>query len=532
MKYGAQFFSILIVLTMEFLVQAQGYRNPVIPGFNPDPSVCRVGDDYYLVTSSFHYFPGVPLYHSKDLVNWEHIGHVLDRESQLPLPDARSWAGIYAPTIRHHDGRFYMITTNCSIGKNFIVTAEDPRGEWSDPIWVDMPGIDPDIFWDEDGTCWYTGCANDGIMQCRINPETGDILSTPKMIWYGTGGRYPEAPHIYKKDGWYYLMIAEGGTEFGHKETIARSRCIDGPYTPAPHNPILTHFKQATQGNPIQGTGHADIIQAHDGSWWLVCLGFRTQGGNHHLMGRETFLAPVTWDRGGWPVVNGNGDFAIEMDVPTLPQKPFAKRPSREEFNGVSFENPIVKGLGPEWSWLRNPDTSRYQVTDGRLRMYGNGYGLDETSGSPAFVGFRQQDIDFTAETQVRLHKAHSGDKAGMSVFMDAGAHYDLYVKKGNGGRWTVNVRYAMGAIDHVDEISVSSPDVWLRITGEAEYYKFWYSTDGKDFKQIGIGNTRYLSSETVNGFTGIMIGLWAQCPGAGTDALTGSADFEYFEYK
>lgn len=532
MKHATQFLAILMVLTMELLVQAQGYTNPVIPGFNPDPSVCRVGQDYYLVTSSFHYFPGVPLYHSRDLVNWEHIGHVLNRESQLPLPDAGSWGGIYAPTIRHHDGRFYMITTNCSYKGNFIVWTDDIYGgRWSDPYWVKVPGIDPDLFWDEDGTCYFTGCANDGIMQCRINPDTGELLSEPQMIWRGTGGRYPEAPHIYKKDGWYYLMIAEGGTEFGHGETIARSRSINGPYEPAPHNPILTHFKQKTQTNPIQGTGHADIVQAHDGSWWMVCLGFRTQGGNHHITGRETYLAPVEWNNEGWPVVNGTGDIAIEMNVPTLPQLPFKQCPEREDFNGTDFENPVVQGLGPEWSWLRNPDTSRYQVTAGLLRMYGNQYNLNEKSGSPTFIGRRQEDINFTAETQVRLRKPHSGDKAGMTVFMDSGAHYDLYIKKSYGGKWAVTVRYAMGVIDHVTEVFVNSPKVWLRITGEAEYYRFWYSTDGTEFKQIGIGNTRYLSSETAGGFTGVMVGLWAHCPDAETNAITGFADFEYFEY-
>ena len=293
---------------------AQGYTNPIVKGFNPDPSVCRVGEDYYLVTSSFQYFPGVPLYHSKDLVNWEQIGHVLTRESQLHLKGANSNGGIYAPTIRHHDGKFYMITTNVSTVGNFIVSTDDIRGEWSDPVPVKVGGIDPSIFWDEDGKCWYTGSADGGILLCEINPDTGDVLSVPRRIWNGTGGRWPEAPHIYKKDGWYYLMIAEGGTEFGHMETIARSRHIDGPYQEAPHNPILAHYKAATQDNPIQGVGHADLVQAHDGSWWLVCLGFRTQSGMHHLLGRETFLAPVRWDEGAWPVVNATGDIAIEMN--------------------------------------------------------------------------------------------------------------------------------------------------------------------------------------------------------------------------
>lgn len=506
---------------------AQGYENPVIKGFNPDPSVCRVGEDYFLVTSSFHYFPGVPLYHSKDLVNWEHIGHVLSRKSQLELPNANGGSGIYAPTIRHHDGKFYMITTNCSNGGNFIVSTDDPYGEWSDPVWVKLPGIDPDLFWDEDGSCWYSGSANNGIVQCRVNPETGEMLSEPKMIWHGTGGRYPEAPHIYKKDGWYYLLISEGGTEFGHGVTIARSPYVDGPYTPAPHNPILTHFKQVTQSNPIQGTGHADIIEAHDGSWWLVCLGFRTQGGQHHLMGRETFLAPVRWDRNAWPVVNGNGDFSIRMDVPTLPQVPVSERPAREEFNGIEgdYVNPVVKGLGPEWSWLRNPDPSKYELTGGVLRMHGTSADLEGTAASPTFAGVRQKDIDFSAETCLRLRNASGGDKAGMSIFMDSGAHYDVYLAKA-GGRWKVCVRYSMGVLQHVEEFDAKGDKVWLKVSGESDYYRLYYSTDGKEFRQIGINNTRYLSSETVGGFTGVMIGLWAQSPSG-----RGYADFEYFQY-
>ena len=299
--------------------------------------------------------------------------------------------------------------------------------------------------------------------------------------------------------------------------TIARSKYVDGPYTPAPHNPILTHFKQKTQNSQIQGTGHADIIQAHDGSWWLVCLGFRIQGGQHHLMGRETFLAPVRWEKDEWPVVNATGDLALKMDVPTLPQKPFEPRQARNEFDSP---------LGAEWSWIRNPELSRYVVEDGALRMYGTASDLDEPSVSPTFVGFRQQDINFTAQTLLSLRNTHTGDKAGMTVYMDSGAHYDICLKKDKGGRWAVEVRYAMGVLNHVIEEPFSGNSIYLRITGESDFYKFWYSVDGKDFKMLGINHTRYLSSETVGGFTGIMIGLWAQSPSG-----RGYAQFEYFDY-
>ena len=192
---------------------SQGYQNPVIPGFHPDPSICRVGDDYYLVTSSFQYFPGVPLFHSRDLAHWEQIGHCLTRQSQLPLHDANSTEGIYAPTIRYHEGTFYMTTTNVSDKGNFIVYATNPYGEWSEPVWLEQGGIDPSLYF-EDGKCYLVSNPSDGIYLCEINPKTGEQLTESRCIWNGTGGRYPEGPHIYKKDGWYYLLISEGGTEY------------------------------------------------------------------------------------------------------------------------------------------------------------------------------------------------------------------------------------------------------------------------------------------------------------------------------
>ena len=239
------------------------YRNPVLPGFHPDPSVCRVGEDYYLVTSSFEYFPGVPIFHSRDLVHWRQIGHCLTRPSQLPLERAPSSTGIYAPTIRHHDGTFYMITTNVSDGRHFYVSAQDPAGEWSEPVWVDVReqiggSIDPSLFFDDDGRVYLT-CTGPGwkIFQVEIDLASGKLLSEPRLISRGTGNRCPEGPHLYKIGGFYYLMLAEGGTEYGHLESIARGESPWGPFTPCPHNPILTH---RNVDSPVQATGHADLI--------------------------------------------------------------------------------------------------------------------------------------------------------------------------------------------------------------------------------------------------------------------------------
>ena len=253
------------------------FRNPIIPGYNPDPSITRVGDTFYLVNSSFEFFPGVPIRESKNLVNWAFTGYVLDRESQLPLDGSRPSGGIFAPTIRYHDGMFYMITTNVNLmptgHPNFIVHAEDPAGPWSEPAWISQVGIDPSIFFDDDGSCWYTGTGDDGngrqgIVCFKLDPMTGEILSDKKIISHGSGGKCPEGPHLYKKDGWYYLMLAEGGTEFGHMETIGRSRTIDGPYEFCPNGPILTARDDNGNGSPIQCTGHADIVDDANGNWW------------------------------------------------------------------------------------------------------------------------------------------------------------------------------------------------------------------------------------------------------------------------
>ena len=504
-----------------FSQNRQGYQNPVIPGFHPDPSICRAGDDFYLVNSSFQYFPGVPLFHSKDLINWEQIGHCLTRPSQLPLHAAGPWGGIYAPTIRYNSGTFYMITTNVSDKGNFLVHTTDPRGEWSEPVWLKQGGIDPSLYF-EDGKCYLVSNPGVGIYLCEINPKTGEQLNESKRIWNGTGGRHPEGPHIYKKDGWYYLLISEGGTEYGHKVTIARSRDIDGPYEENPANPILTHINKNAQNSPIQGTGHADLIQAPDGSWWMVCLAFRPQSDNHHLLGRETFLAPVRWDKNAWPVVNGDGTIALQMDVPTLPQHPLAPKPARTDFKNGK--------LGPEWVHIRNYHPENYTFASGNLRLKATPVNLNNGKGSPTFAGRRQEHIDFTATTSMQLKKAASGDEAGLTVYMFESSHYDLLVKQLADGKQAVVLRYQLNELTHTEkEVILPQGKVQLRVKGSNEIYSFEYATNGKDFKELGRMNTRYISTETAGGFTGIMLGLYAV---SGSQTSKAYADFEYFDYE
>ena len=416
-------FLIFISLCSVCKSSAQGYSNPVIPGFHPDPSVCKAGDDYYLVNSSFQYFPGVPLFHSKDLVHWEQIGNCLTRPSQLDLTNANSGSGIFAPTIRYNDGVFYMITTNVSGKGNFLVHTTDPRSEWSEPVWLEQGGIDPSLYF-EDGKCFMVSNPDGYINLCEIDPMTGKQLSSSKRIWNGTGGRYAEGPHIYKKDGWYYLLISEGGTELGHKVTIARSRYIDGPYQGNPANPILTHANESGQSSPIQGTGHADLVEGTDGSWWMVCLAYRIMPGTHHTLGRETYLAPVRWDKDAWPVVNSNGTISLKMDVPTLPQQEMKGRPERIDFK--------------------------------------EGYKLGEIS------------------------------------------HYAKEVSLPTDG------------------------EVELVVKSDINYYYFGYKVNGI-YHDLGKMNTRYLSTETAGGFTGVVLGLYITSASKDSKAY---ADFEYFKYK
>ena len=272
------------------------YANPVIPGTTPDPSAVRVGDDYYLVTSSFEYFPGVPLYHSRDLVHWRQLGHVLSRDAQLPLRGIPSSQGIYAPTIRHHDGTYYVVTTNMQGGGSFYVKATAPTGPWSDPIFVREGEftMDPSLFFDDDGKVYYTrhgGGREGGIYQAEIDVATGVLRAPARLVWKGTGDIWPEGPHLYKVDGTYYLMISEGGTSYEHMVTVARAKSPWGPFEPAPRNPILTH--RFLPEHPLQATGHADLLQTPEGRFWLVLLGIRPSTPRRHHLGRET-LSPVS----------------------------------------------------------------------------------------------------------------------------------------------------------------------------------------------------------------------------------------------
>lgn len=503
------------------------YQNPVLPGFYPDPSVCRVNDDYYMVNSSFGFFPGVPIFHSKNLVNWEQIGYVLDREEQLPLENAEITLGIFAPTISYNNGVFYMITTNISDKGNFYVTARNPSGPWSNPIWISAPGIDPSLFFDDNGKTYVasvqsTGPLKNAIVASEIDLKTGKLLSEPRPLWRGTGGIYPEAPHLYKKDGFYYLMIAEGGTEYGHKITIARSKNIWGTFESNPANPILTHAVANQQTNPIQGTGHADLIQTADGSWFAVLLGFRPLR-NHHILGRETFLSPVVWNANEWPVFNDNKGLALDMKVSKLPATVTVKDYDKND----NFE---ANKLDFEWNFINNPIKKNYSLTDrkGFLRLHGSEKSLSENPGL-TFVGRRQQHFNFNATTTIDFNPLNENEEAGITMYRDALHHYRLYIRKNGKGRELI-LAYDLGKIHTIEKsIPLNSGMVKLSVSGTAEFYEFGFSQENDKITILGKVETKYISSETAGGFTGTFIGLYS----TGNQKPSKSpADFEHFSYS
>ena len=534
------FFALVWMLVLACLpVSAQEYRNPVIPGYHPDPSVCRVGDTFYLVNSSFQYFPGVPIFQSKDLVHWQQIGNVLDRESQLPLKGATSWLGIYAPTIRYHEGTYYMITTNVGNGGNFMVTAKDPRGPWSEPIWLKQQGIDPSLYF-ENGKCYMVSNPGDAIWLCEINPKTGEQLSESKKLWQGDGGRYPEGPHIYKKDGYYYLLISEGGTELAHHLTIARSKNIEGPYESNPANPILTNCSRLGQSLQIQGTGHGDLVQAANGSWWMVFLAYRNYGGSYHHLGRETYLAPVEWKEGEWPVVNGGLPIDTLVKANTLPAVPMEKHLNATLFSPTTG---LYEWVGIQYIPELGVSAESEYIEDCLMTL--SPHGTLTENDVPAFWGRRQESPNFELETKVWLNgtdgKALSDSlAAGLSVYQINDGHIDLVVTL-----QSIELRCKLKRIDYTikrvalkplkkkKENAFGYPLAWeerpviLRVRSEGIMYYFDYSLDGKEYHEMGTVNCSLMSTEVAGGFTGVVLGMMAEAP----KEANCQAAFNYFRY-
>ncbi|MGH8954584.1 MAG: glycoside hydrolase family 43 protein [Microbacterium sp.] len=468
---------------------------PIISGFHPDPSICRVGDAYYIATSSFEYSPGVPIHRSTDLVRWELVGNALDRDSQLRPSVAAKDSGIYAPTLRHHDGRFWLTTTDTSrpFDGQLIVHADAAEGPWSEPVFVPGAiGIDPDLAWDEDGTAhlsWRSFHPElDGIASVPVDPETGAPLGEPRLLWAGTGLPHIEAPHLYRIGEWWYLLVAEGGTERGHTVSIARSRTIHGEYEACPANPILTHRSTA---HPVQNTGHADIVENADGSWSVVYLGVRPRGITpaFHVNGRETFVAGVDWID-GWP--------RIDEDRYEIPEKDHAFT------DDLTFPS-----LHPRWvSPGAHPSGFTTPDADGAVLRFHDARESRSILATRALDDLWEAEIDLEdlmgeVRVLVRLDDTHwygvdlTAAEAVMTLAVGPAVARPSRTAIAGASRLTVGIRV----------FRRPAPQPW-GANPEPDMIGFSVRSGDGDGVDLGSYDGRYLSTEVAGGFTGRVWGV------------------------
>ncbi|MGB3626136.1 MAG: glycoside hydrolase family 43 protein [Henriciella sp.] len=513
-----------------------GYLNPVLAGFYPDPSITRGPDGYYLVHSTFSYFPGIPVFHSKDLVHWEQIGNVIDRPGMLDFDGLGLSRGVFAPTIEYHDGIFYVANTCVDCGGNFIVTATDPAGPWSDPVWLpDVGGIDPSLFFEEDGSVWImnndeppggsTYSGHRAIWFRQIDPETFQSISEPIVLI--DGGVRPEdkpiwieGPHIYHVDGGYYLSAAEGGTAVDHSQVVLRSKELTGPYEPYEKNPILTQRHLAPdRPNPITSVGHADLVQDADGNWWATFLGVRPYEGDLYNTGRETFLMPVKW-KNGWPVIlEGDEEVHYNMDTRPAPlgtigeHMPMSGNFSlREDFDGAS--------LPFHWMTLRVPKSDWWTLSDSDLTLDARPVALGSGE-QPSYLGRRQQHQNAVGTTEIRFSPEKSGDEAGLAILQSDDYFYALGIGLDETGEPELLLRRRAGPDDPVEgtiidrsplSVEVGAP-VQLRITARQDEYDFAFR-HGRDEPWTDIATDldgTILSTQVAGGFVGATFGLYAE---------------------
>ena len=505
------------------------WKNPILPGFYPDPSVCRVGEDYYLVNSTFACFPGVPIFRSRDLLNWTQIGNILDRPSQLPLGSSGHSEGIYAPTIRYHEGTYYMVTTNVGNGGNFLVKASDPAGPWSDPCWLEgADGFDPNLIFEDDGTCYYIGTkerseggtynGDNEIWIQKLNLETMKLEGEPTALWYGfmKHAIWPEGPHILKKDEWYYILYAETGTAFEHCIAVARSRNLMGPYEGNRCNPIFTHRHLGKQ-YPITCVGHADLVDDGKGNWYMVMLACRPWEG-YTLMGRETFLAEVVWED-DWPVVNPGVGHLI---------------PGEEDENAEKYRKSysFAKDQWPmEMLRLRTPGDGVMEMQDGTLRMHMAGASLRDKA-TPAFAAVRQQHHHFAVETTFRFSSdCSAADCAGLGYMQNEDNQIRAEVFGEAGHRSLRVVNCVKGTEEEISSVPAEAGEaITLRFEVSGRKASVYYRGQKEWITAAEDICLTHLSTEEAGGFVGCIIGMYASGSGQNNGAWADFTDFLYEE--
>jgi len=539
-----------LLLLIAFLYTGYSYgqikfTNPIMAGFYPDPSVTKVGSDYYLVNSTFAYFPGVPVFHSKDLKNWKQIGNVIDRPSQMTFFGDRTSRGLFAPSINYYKGTFYMTCTNIDKRGNFVMTSKKPEGPWSDPVWLpQVRGIDPSLFFDQDKAyIVYNSDAPDNkplypghrtIRTFQFDPVglkvvgeevqlvNGGVDISKKPVWI-------EGPHIFKRGDWYYLCAAEGGTSVNHSQVILRSKQATGPYVPYEKNPILTQRDlDPNRKDPITSTGHAELVDGPDGNTYAIFLAVRPYEGNHYNTGRETFIAPVKWVD-GWPIINpGQKEVQYSYTADFKEVKQIAPPQS----GNFAYRTTFDKKLDQSLLFLRTNDTSWYRLDKKNgltMRV------LPETCmglGNPAFIGKRQQHLTGSASTEMTFTASQPNEKAGMLIFQ---GEYNFYYicKSIKDGKQVVQLykgnRNTKG-MDLIVENPVQVKTLQFKIEANRGLYNFLYAESPGKWKILKDNvDGKFLSTETAGGFVGSLYALYGTSSGENTKS---TASFKWLDYS
>lgn len=502
------------------------FHNPILGGYYPDPSVERVGDKFYLVNSTFTHWPGIPIHESTDLVHWTLIGHALSNPSKVNFDGLGISRGVFAPSIHFHDGTWYVINTLVDAGGNFYVTAENPRGPWSDPVWLkEIDGIDPSFFFDDDGKAYilnngppdgaslYNG--HRAIWIQEFDRKAGKLIGPRKVIVNGGVdlAKQPiwiEGPHLYRIKGWYYLMCAEGGTERGHSEVIFRGKSPWGPFESYRGNPILTQ-RDLPEGrtNAVTNAGHADLVQMQDGSWWAVFLASRPYQGYRYNTGRETFLLPVSW-KNDWPVILEQGKpIPLALKGPKVMKKNAQADSDLLAGNFVARDEFDTAEPRHEWLQVHVPKQKWYQLMDGTLVIQPLAVKLNEKRNT-SFYARRQAHLRFAASTEFTPPRSR-GTAAGLAAYQSESHWYFFGARRVEGGLQLFLERSA-GESATVKTALIPAPErLKLLINGNFGRYSFFY--DAGDGWQVLHDNddASILSTEVAGGFVGTVLGPYAR---------------------
>jgi len=518
----------------------ENFTNPILSGFYSDPSICRNGDDYYLVNSSFEMYPGIPIHHSKDLVNWELINYGVSNPETFIIGEGRARSNdIFAPSIRYHDGLFYIICTGVGGQGNFFVTAKDPAKEWSAPVWIEgSEGIDPEIFWDDDGRSYYVGQSSprhyningklkfeklqwDGqsiVYMQEIDLKNGKLIGKKEILTHGhaTNARWTEGPHLFKRNGKYLLMAAEGGTDFYHATVFFHSDSLWGPYIPEHTNPVFTH-RNLGADYPVWAVGHADMVQTQKGDWWSV-MHAKRKVDEMSILARETFLTPVTFDK-NTPVFNpGIGKLSAIQKRPDLPWTPVKPLPNRDDFKDAE--------LALYWNFIRTPIKKWYSIKNGKLILETRQKSIDNFE-NPSFIGRRVVDHNCSATTALLFKTKKENEKAGLVLYRNKDSHFQL-VKSAK----TIQlINTSVNEKKIVSEIPYSKDEVFLKIANNSSNKAvFSFSENGEDFQQIGEAQDLfYLSDEAFVRYNGLYVGMYTTSLDKESN---NQAKFDWFELK